>query len=144
MAVALDADAVVGFLDRSDALHGSAVKLVRRAAASDSLAMSAITLAEVLTGVRLGHHDETVVRGFVADLITAVIPIDEEVAEMAARIRAETSLRMPDALVLATALVQADVQALITGDVKLAKAAGAELEVALLVEPEQRLKDSPQ
>lgn len=129
MAVALDANAVVGLLDRSDALHGSAVELIGRVAASDSLAISATTLAEVLTGVRLGHHDEAVVRGFVADLITAVIPVDEEVAEMAARIRAETSLRMPDALVLATALTQADPAGAHPRRRALAKAAGAELEV---------------
>lgn len=138
MAVALDADAIVGFLDRSDALHSSAVGPIGRAAARDSLSISAITLAEVLTGVRLGHHDETLVRGFFADLITAVIPVDEEVGETAARIRAETSLRMPDSLVLATALVRPDVSALITGDVKLARAAEPELEVQLLVEGELR------
>jgi predicted nucleic acid-binding protein len=136
MAVALDADAIVGFLDRSDALHRSAVDLIGRAAARDSLSISAITLAEVLTGVRLGRHDEALVHGFFADLITAVIPVDEEVAETAARIRAETSLRMPDALVLATAVVQPNVSALITGDAKLAKAATTELEVQLLVEGE--------
>lgn len=138
MAVALDADAIVGFLDRSDALHSSAVELIGRAAASDSLAISAITLAEVLTGVRLGHHDENPVGGFFADLITAVIPVDEQVAEKAARIRADTSLRMPDSLVLATALVQPDIRTLITGDVKLAKAAENELEVQHLVEDEPR------
>jgi predicted nucleic acid-binding protein len=138
VAVALDADAIVGFLDRSDALHGSAVELIGGAAARDSLAISAITLAEVLTGVRLGHHDETLVRGFFAELITVVVPVDEQVAETAARIRAETSLRMPDSLVLATALVQPDVSALITGDAKLAKAAESELEVQLLVEGERR------
>ena len=77
-------------------------------------------------------------RGFFSDLITAVIPVDEGIAEMTGRIRAETSLRMPDSLVLATALVQPDVRALISGDVKLAKAAGAELEVELLVERELR------
>jgi predicted nucleic acid-binding protein len=136
VAVALDADAIVGFLDRSDALHGSAVDLVGRAAARDALAMSTITLAEVLTGVLLGHHDETLVRGFFGDLITAVVPVDEQVAETAAWIRAETGLRMPDALVLATALVEPDVRALITGDVKLAKVAESELEVELLVEGE--------
>jgi len=138
VAVALDADAIVGFLDRSHALHSSAVELIGHAAARNSLAISAITFAEVLTGVRLGHHDETLVGGFFADLITVVTPVDEEVAETAARIRAETGLRMPDSLVLATALVQLDVSALITGDAKLAKAAESELAVQLLVEGERR------
>jgi predicted nucleic acid-binding protein len=134
VAVALDADAIVGFLDRSDALHASAVELVGRAVAGDTLVISAITLAEVLTGVRLGHHDEALVQGFFADLVTVVVSVDEQVAEAAARIRAETGLRMPDSLVLATALVQPDVRTLITGDAKLAKAAENELEVLHLVE----------
>lgn len=132
MAVALDADAIVGFLDRSDALHDSAVEEVGKAAAGDSLVTSAVTLAEILTGALLGHHDEEVVRGFFGDLTAAVIPVDEEVAEVAAQLRSQNKLRMLDAIVLATATVQPEVDALITGDEKLAKAAGRDLTVQLL------------
>jgi hypothetical protein len=56
------------------------------------------------------------VRGFFSDLIDAVLPVDREVAERAATLRgAKRSLRLPGALILATAdLQQADVA--ITGD----------------------------
>lgn len=132
MAVALDAEAIVGFLDRSDALHASAVRLIGEAAAESSLVASAVTLAELLTGAMLGHHDEQIVRGFFADLVASVIPVDEDVAEAAALLRAGSRLRMPDAIVLATAMARPDITALITGDDRIAKAAGSELEVRLL------------
>jgi len=132
VAVALDADAIVGFLDRSDALHESAVRLIGEVAAEDSLVASAVTLAELLTGAMLGHHDEQIVRGFFADLVASVIPVDGDVAEAAALLRARSKLRMPDAIVLATAMVRSEITALITGDERIAKAAGSELELRML------------
>lgn len=132
MAVAVDADAIVGFLDRSDALHGSAVKLIGEAATDDSLVASAVTLAELLTGAMLGHHDEQIVRGFFADLVASVIPVDEEVAETAAVLRSRSTLRMPDALVLATATARPEITALITGDEQIANAAGPDLQLRML------------
>ncbi len=133
MAVALDADSIVGFLDRSDALHEAAGEEVGKAAATDSLVASAVTFAEVLTAARLGHHDEGIVRGFFADLIAAVIPVDEEVAEVAAQLRAGSKLGMADALVLATAIVQPEVVAVIPVDEEVAKAAGRDVSIQLLV-----------
>lgn len=132
MAVALDADAIVAFLDRSDALHAAAAERVGEAAAADALVASTVTFAEVLTGARLGHHDEDLVRGFFHDLVATLIAVDERVAEAAAELRSTTNLRMPDALVLATATVHKDVVALITGDERIARAAGATLAVRLL------------
>jgi len=132
VAVALDADAIIGFLDRSDRVHDSAVEEVGRAAAGDSLVASAVTLAEILTGALLGHHDEDVVRGFFGDLVAAVVPVDERVAEAAARLRSQSKLRMPDALVLATATVRPEVVALVTGDARIARAAPAELTVRVV------------
>jgi predicted nucleic acid-binding protein len=134
VAVALDADAIVGFLDRSDALHESAVKLIGEAAAEDSLVASAVTFAELLTGAFLGHHDEQIVRGFFADPITSVIPADAEVAEAAAMLRSRSRLRMPDALVLATAIARPEITAMITGDDRIAEAAPADVELRLLVD----------
>ena len=132
MAVALDADAVIGFLDRSDTLHESATELVGEAATGDLLVTSAVTVAEVLTGALLGRQDEELFRGFFRDLIAAVIPVDSATAEVAARLRSESNLRMPDALVLATAIVQSDIVTLITGDEQIAKAARSDLQVQLL------------
>jgi predicted nucleic acid-binding protein len=133
VAVALDADAIIGFLDRSDALHDPAAKLVSEAASADTLVTSAVTVAEVLTGALLGHQDEELVRGFFSDLIATVIPVDNAIAEQAARLRSKHSLRMPDAIVLATATIHSDVAALITGDEQIAKAGKSSgLEIRLL------------
>lgn len=132
MAVALDAHAIVGFLDRSDALHESATKLIGETVADDSLVASAVTLAELLTGAMLGHHDERILRGFFTELVASVVPIDAEVAEAAALLRSRSRLRMPDALVLATATMRPEVSALITGDDRIAKAGGRGLDIRRL------------
>ncbi len=132
MAVALDSDAVIGFLDSGDAHHRSSVAMIREALAAQPLVVSAVTVAEVLTGALVGHHDEQVVRGFFSDLIGTVVPVDGAIAEEAARLRAAGPLRMPDALVLATAIVEPKIEALITGDRALVAAAGDRLEVRLL------------
>lgn len=133
MAVALDADAIIAFLDRSDALHDPATKLVSEAASADTLVTSAVTVAEVLTGALLGHQDEQLVRGFFRDLIATVTPVDNAIAEGAARLRSKHNLRMPDALVLATATIHPDIAALITGDEQISKAGkSSDLEIRLL------------
>jgi predicted nucleic acid-binding protein len=114
--VLLDSAAVAGFLDRSDAFHVAAAVRVRELAGRERLIASIISYAELLTGAGLGHHDHTAVRGFFADLIDEVHDVDLSVAERAAELRtAKPSLRMPDALILATADVHnADV--IVTAD----------------------------
>jgi predicted nucleic acid-binding protein len=113
----LDSSAVVAFLDADDTLHPAADRAVRDVAREHALAVSAVTFAEVLTGAKLGHHDETVVRRFLTEVVGARLPVDDEVAERAAELRAaERALRMPDALILATADLHAD--AVLTGDAR--------------------------
>lgn len=117
MAVVLDSDAVVGFLDRDDALHDAADKAIRDLLAKERLLVSVVTYAEVLTGAKLGHHDERQVKGFFSDLISEVLPVDMDVADMAASLRSRRkSLRMPDAMILATAELQPGVGLVLTGD----------------------------
>ena len=102
----LDSVVVAGFLDSQDAFHVSADQRVRALAGRDRLIASVVSYAEVLTGAALGHHDQETVLGFFADLIDDVLPVDREVAERTARLRAaKAQLRMPDALILATAAV---------------------------------------
>lgn len=133
MAVALDSSAVIGFLDRGDALHEAADRAIRELGREQRLAVSVVTYAEVLTGARLGHHDEERVVGFFADLISDIVPVDVPVAETAADLRSRLkSLRMPDALVLATAEVNLGVELVITGDAKAAKVPGLGTQVRLL------------
>lgn len=122
MAVALDSDAVIGFLDAGDALHQAADTKIRELLRSDQLVVSAVTYAEVLTGARLGHHDEAFVAAFFADLVSSVLPVDVAVADIASRLRAQNrALRMPDAMIFATAEANAEVELIVTGDANAAK-----------------------
>ena len=87
----------------------------------------------MLTGARLGRHDEKRVRGFFADLISEILPVDAEVADKAADLRARRkSLRMPDAMILATADLHPEVDLLVTGDRRAAKITGSSFKVKLL------------
>lgn len=56
----LDSSTVIGFLDADDVLHRAADAAVR-AAAEHAFAVSVVTVAELLTGAKLGHHDERTV-----------------------------------------------------------------------------------
>lgn len=104
MVALLDSAAVAGFLDRDDAFHAAADARIRELAGRDTLVVSVITYAELLTGAGLGHHEQSAVRGFFAQLIDEVYDVDRSIAERAAELRSQTpSLRMPDALILATA-----------------------------------------
>ena len=111
----LDSNTVIGFLDADDLLHQAADTAVRAAASEHVFAVSVVTVAELLTGAKLGHHDEETVRRFFAQTTSTRIPLDEPVAERAAELRAaHKALKMPDALILATADLHADV--VLTGD----------------------------
>jgi predicted nucleic acid-binding protein len=133
VAVVLDSDAVIGFLDRDDALHDAADAAVRDVMGEHRILVSAVTYAEVMTGARLGHHDEAAVGGFFVELISVILPVDVPVADRAAEFRARfRSLRMPDALILASADVEASVDLIITGDQQIAKVSGLSCTVRLL------------
>jgi predicted nucleic acid-binding protein len=135
VAVVLDSDAVVAFLDRTDALHEVADEAIRDLLGKDRLFASAVTYAEVLTGARLGRHDEKQVRGFFTDLISEILPVDADVADKAAGLRSRRkSLRMPDALILATAERHPEVKLVVTGDQSAAKTTGSSFKVKLLQE----------
>jgi predicted nucleic acid-binding protein len=133
VAVVVDSDVVVGFLDRQDALHDAADAAVRELAHGQRLVASVVTYAEVLTGARLGHHKEAEVAGFFGGLLSAVLPVDVAVADTAADLRSRfKSLRMPDALILATAETNPDVDLVVTGDQQLAKVKGLRVKLRLL------------
>jgi predicted nucleic acid-binding protein len=133
VAVILDSGVVIGFLDRQDSLHGAADAAVRELVRGQRLLASVVTYAEVLTGARLGHHNEDDVAGFFAGLLSAVLPVDVAVADKAADLRSRfKSLRMPDALILATAETDPDIDLIVTGDQQLTKVSGLRVEVRLL------------
>ena len=133
MAVVLDSDAVVGFLDRDDALHEAADAAIRDLVHEQRILVSVITYAEVLTGAKLGHHGEDHVRGFFSQLISGVLSVDTTVADAAAGLRSRSkSLRMPDALIVATAETNPDTDLIVTGDRRVARLSGLRCAVRLL------------
>jgi predicted nucleic acid-binding protein len=122
VAVALDSSVVVAFLDRSDDLHPAADEALRELLGTHRLLVSVITYTEVLTGARLGHHDEEQVAGFFADLISSIVPVETAIGDRAAQLRAGArSLGMPDALIAATAELNEEVELLVSADRDLAK-----------------------
>jgi predicted nucleic acid-binding protein len=102
--VVLDASVVIAFLDASDTHHQAAVAALT-SVGSEELVLPASAYSEVLVGpARRGRDVLAVVREFVTDLALRVAPLDSAIAERAAALRAaHRSLRLPDALVLATA-----------------------------------------
>ena len=102
--ILLDSTVIVGFIDADDALHQATVARLREIVGSHSFVASVISYGEVMTGVSLGHHAEDAVNGFFDVLVKELLPVDRAVAARAAALRgARRSLRMPDALILATA-----------------------------------------
>jgi predicted nucleic acid-binding protein len=103
--VALDADVVIAFLDSGDEQHRRAVELLRkRLAAGHEILIGASVYAEVMVRP-LQRGAEAAVEAFLDGIGAMVVPIDRAVARRAAQLRARhRSLRLPDALALATAL----------------------------------------
>lgn len=102
----LDAGVVIGFLDASDAHHEPASRALTEAVGSgDRLALAASAFAECLVGPwRRGRRAVDIVDELVDRLPIEIVDLDADIARAAARIRAEhTSVRLPDALVIATA-----------------------------------------
>ncbi len=106
--IVIDSSVLLGLLDSQDAQHAVAAAAVRerRAQRADFL-VPAVVLAEVLVGAaRAGGEQVVAGRAQVVAAFGEVRPVDGDVAEQAARLRAaHRALRMPDALVLATGVV---------------------------------------
>lgn len=122
---ALDADVVIAFLDPDDAGHRRAVRVIGAAASSrEPLVIGACAYAETMVHPTATGH-AGVVDGFLDDAGVAVVPIERSTARAAAALRARhRSLRLPDALTLATAL-EHDAE-LLTFDRRLLRIAAAE------------------
>lgn len=103
----LDAGVVIGFLDSSDGHHRAATdELGDSVRSGDDLAMAASAFAECLVGPsRRGENAVRVVSDLFERLPIRVVDLGEDVARHAAALRAKhTALRLPDALVIATAV----------------------------------------
>jgi predicted nucleic acid-binding protein len=123
-AVALDADVLIGFLNRDDVHHAAARKLIAAVErAGDRIVIAASVYAETIVGpLRAGRADE--VEAFLSALGVEVLAVDRELARRAAQLRARhRTLRLPDAMALAAART-ADAE-LKTFDRRLARIAAA-------------------
>lgn len=131
--ILLDSTVIVGFLDADDALHSATVGIFRALVRSSSLAASAISYAEVMTGAALGHHAGDAVDGFFDAFIKDLLPVDRPVAARAAGLRGRrSSLAMPDALILATADLHPQIDAVVCADAQWPKVKGLSCAVELL------------
>ncbi|MFI5040396.1 MAG: type II toxin-antitoxin system VapC family toxin [Acidimicrobiales bacterium] len=105
----LDAGIVIAILDASDGYHVAAVAAVASVIErGDDLVLPASAYAEVLVAPhRRGGEAVATVDAFVDALPATVEPATRPIAAVAAELRARhgTGLRLPDALVVATALV---------------------------------------
>ncbi len=142
--ILLDSTIVVGFLDADDALHEIAVTRLREIVGSHPLAASVISYAELMTGVSLGHHSHERVDRFFDALVKDLLPVDRKVAARAATLRGKRiSLRMPDALILATADLHEGIDTIICADDDWPKVKGLSCKVELLKPvPKSRAKIS--
>ena len=119
----LDASVLIGLLDTADAHHARAVDEIAAAdGAGASLLVPASAYSEALVAfARAGRTDEA--RDAIAAMGITIASMTKATAEQAAELRAtHVHLRLPDAIVLATA--QERGAALLTYDATLAKIAG--------------------
>ena len=117
--VVVDAAPIIYFLEDHRTLAPRFAALFERAAAGDlGIAISAITLAEVLAGP-IGAGNEVLAETYRAALTQgqgwSVVPVTEQITVSAARFRARYRLKLPDALQLATVLATG-AYALVTHD----------------------------
>ena len=114
--VVLDASAIIAFLDPHDALHDAAVDALGEHQ-HDELSIPSTVYAEILVApYRRGAEAVADVEAFVRDFAIRIDATTPAIARAAAKLRSESrSLRLPDALLLATAdELAADV--VLTGD----------------------------
>lgn len=130
----LDAGVLIGYLDAADAHHGTATNALRESIdRGDRVGMPASALAEALVApARIGATAVDRVRELVARLPIEIVALDADTAARAAALRARhRSLRLPDALVIATAVTSA-ADVLVTTDAGWPAGVAAELECTIV------------
>lgn len=102
--LALDASAVIALLSAADPHHGRAVVEFGEASdRNDDLSMASSAYSEILVHALRQQRGDDVDR-LVDQLRVEVVAVDRAIARRAAELRAvHRTLRLPDALVLATA-----------------------------------------
>jgi len=118
--VTVDAAPIIYFLEDHPRLAARFAPIFEAAAEGAlSIFVSAITLAEVVAGPLKAGNDILAAQCYEAlrgPENWEIVPVSEEIALLAARIRAVRKLRLPDAIQVATGVVTGSV-ALVTHDV---------------------------
>ena len=112
MKICLDTNILIYFLENMEPQASKVEEIFNRfMRGEDDAVISAVTVAEVLTGV-YKSEDETKpvkVKRLLNDLTLnsfKIVPVTFEIADLAASIRAKRGGSLPDALIVATALNQ--------------------------------------
>lgn len=116
----LDASVAIALFTATDAHHTRAIaELDDAVEREETFLMAASAYSEIMVhALRQGRDD--LVDGFVDGLQVEIVPVDREIGRQAADLRARhRALRLPDALVLATAKLRA--ARLLTFDERLAQ-----------------------
>lgn len=107
----LDSGVLIGFLDRSDLFHEPALEIVAGRGQADQLALPLVAYAEVSVGIARAGGGESFFDAVLDRLVIEVLEATREIGALAAQMRAgrgarsRRSWRLPDALVVATAIV---------------------------------------
>ena len=119
----LDSDALVALMNINDIHHKSIVK--RLFQSPEGFSISVVTYSEALVhSFETGKEDLMVER--IDSLVTEIYEVNAAVARKAAQLRSTSKIKLPDALIAATAIENG--LTLLTFDEKLAKRVpGAEL-----------------
>ena len=122
----LDSDALVALMNMNDIHHKSIVK--RLFQSPEGFSISVVTYSEALVhSFDTGKEDLMVER--IDSLVTDIFDVSASVARKAAQLRSTSKIKLPDALIAATAIEKG--LTLLTFDEKLAKRVpGAELLVS--------------
>jgi predicted nucleic acid-binding protein len=104
--VVFDADVLIAYLNRDDAQHEAAVERVRSALAAGERLLSAVNYSEVLVGPlrSRGREGAETVDAMLARFGIETVVVDRAAARRAADVRQRTSLKLPDAYAVATAV----------------------------------------
>ena len=111
----LETSIVIAVLNRDDALHEAARQVVLGERDRNALAISVLTYAELLVGpLRAGGRALEVVERFAAQV--RITDLSPEIDRRAAEERVARGLKLPDAVILATGLLHADL--ILTADAR--------------------------